>query len=274
MLRFALVSALAWAGAARAASATFAESVSPVLEHNCVKCHGPEKHKGGLRLDSPSAILAGGEDGVVVSAGDAPGSEMIRRITLSPDDDDFMPSGDHPPLKPDEISLLASWIGAGAPLTAAFDLAAPSRPLATAPAAPDYRPRLAEAMKLAKTLGVRLVPRSRVPTDGLVLRTASAPATCDDAVLARLAPMADLIVEAELARTRVTDKGMAEVGRWTNLVHLDLTHTAVTSDGVARLVSLGRLETLNLTETKVDRQGVVLAEKLPVVKKVWAFDTR
>ena len=273
-MRFVLFIALACAGVARAASATFADNVVPVLGHNCVKCHGPEKHKGGLRLDSHAAILAGGEDGAVVSAGDAPGSEMIRRITLSPDDDDFMPSGDHPPLTPAEINLLASWIIAGAPATAGFDLTAPARTLAAPPAAPDYRPRLAQAVKLAKSLGVRLVPRSRVPTDGLVLRTASSPASCDDAVLAKLAPMGDLIVEAELARTGVTDKGMAEVGRWANLIHLDLTHTAVTSDGVARLASLGRLETLNLTETKVDSRGVALAEKLPVVRKVWAFDAR
>ncbi|HEY1763747.1 MAG TPA: c-type cytochrome domain-containing protein [Opitutaceae bacterium] len=272
-MRSALLIALACACAGRAQSATFAGNVAPILEHNCAKCHGPTKQKGGLRLDSFAAIQAGSEDGEVVTPGDAPGSELIRRITLSPDDDDFMPSGDHPPLTPAEINLLASWIAAGAPATAAFDLTASGPQIAAPPAAPDYRPRLAEAVRLAKSLGVRLLPRSRVPTDGLVLRTASAPARCDDAVLAKLAPMADLIVEAELARTRVTDQGMAEVGRWTNLVHLDLTRTIVTSDGVGRLASLGRLETLNLTETKVDRRGVALAQKLPAVKRVWAYDS-
>jgi hypothetical protein len=120
---------------------------------------------------------------------------------------------------------------------------------------------------------VRLVPRSSVPTDGLVLRTASAPLKCDDAVLEKLAPVADMIVEAELARTRVTDKGMEAVGRWTNLVSIDLTHTAVTSDGVARLASLVRLETLNLTATKVDSRGVASVKKLPALREVWAFGT-
>lgn len=269
--RAALVFLLAGASAGRAEPGTFGDSVAPVLEHNCFKCHGATKQKAGLRLDSYAAVLRGSDDGDVVKPGNSSDSELFRRITLPPGDDDFMPSGDSPPISPAEISVLQSWIAAGAPHTAAFEAARLGPAAVEPPAAPDYRPRLAEATELARALGVRLVPRSSVPTDGLVLRTASAPAKCDDAVLAKLAPMADIIVEAELARTGVTDKGMEAVGQWANLVRLDLTHTAVTSDGIARLASLARLETLNLTATKVDSRGVALAKKLPMLKSVWAF---
>jgi hypothetical protein len=262
---------LAGSGAGRAEPGTFADSVAPVLEHNCSKCHGAAKQKAGLRLDSHAAVLRGSDDGEVVKPGDPGGSELFRRVTLPPGDEDFMPSGDAPALSPAEVSVLQSWIAAGAPSTAAFEAAQLGPAAVSPPAAPDYRPRLAAATELARTLGVRLVPRSSIPTDGLVLRTASAPARCDDAVLEKLAPVADIIVEAELARTRVTDKGMDAVGRWTNLVTIDLTHTAVTSDGVARLASLTRLETLNLTATKVDSRGVALARKLPALREVWAF---
>jgi hypothetical protein len=271
--RIALLLLLAAASRGWAEPGAFADSVAPVLEHNCSKCHGATKQKAGLRLDSYAAVLRGSDEGEVVKPGNSSDSELFRRITLPPDDDDFMPSGDHPPLSPAEILVLESWIAAGAPSSAAFEVARPGPVIVEPPAAPDYRPRLAEATALARTLGVRLVPRSRVPTDGLVLRTASAPANCDDAVLAKLAPMADLIVEAELARTRVTDKGMEAVGQWANLVSMDLTHTAVTSDGVARLTSLARLESLNLTATKVDSRGVALARKLPALREVWAFGT-
>ncbi len=270
-MRLAFFLLLAGANTGLAEPATYVDRVAPVLEHNCAKCHGATKHKAGLRLDSFAAIMLGSEDGEVVAPGDAQGSELFRRITLPPTDDDFMPSGDHPPLTPAETTVLGSWIAAGAPSSGPFDAALLGPAVAAPPAAPDYRPRLAEAIELARTLGVRLVPRSRVPTDGLVLRTASAPGSCDDAVLAKLAPMAGLIVEAELARTRVTDKGMEAVGRWVNLERLDLTQTAVTSDGVARLASLGRLEALNLTETKVDGRGLDLAKKLPALKRLWAF---
>jgi hypothetical protein len=271
-MRLAVFLLLAGAGPAWAEPGTFSNSVASVLEHNCVKCHGPAKQKAGLRLDSHAAILLGSEDGEVVLPADAQGSELVRRVTLPPSDDDFMPSGDRPPLSPGEITVLEKWIAAGAPATAPFETAGPEPAPSALPAAPSYRARLAGATDLARTLGVRLVPRSRVPTDGLVLRTAGAPARCDDAVLARLAPVADLIVEAELARTRVTDMGMEAVGRWPNLVRLDLSHTAVTSDGIARLASLGRLETLNLTETKVDEQGLAQAKRLPALKKMWVFN--
>jgi hypothetical protein len=264
---------LAGAGPGRAEPGTFADSVAPVFEHNCYKCHGATKQKAGLRLDSLEAVLRGSDEGEVVKPGNSSDSELFRRITLPPGDEDIMPSGGSSPLSPAEISVLQSWIAAGAPSTDVFEAARQGPAAVAPPAAPDYRPRLAHATELARTLGVRLVPRSSVPTDGLVLRTASAPAVCDDAVLAKLAPVADIIVEAELARTRVTDTGLEAVGHWTNLVRLDLTHTAVTSDGVARLASLTRLETLNLTATKVDSRGVALAKKLPVLKSVWAFGT-
>ena len=41
----------------------FAEVIQPVLQRDCVSCHGPEKPKGKLRLDSLEALLKGGEFG-------------------------------------------------------------------------------------------------------------------------------------------------------------------------------------------------------------------
>ena len=254
-------------------TATFPGLVAPIFEHNCVKCHGPTKQKAGLRLDSHAAVLVGSKDGVVIKAGDPEGSELFRRISLSPSDDDFMPSGDRPPLTPAEMTALRSWISAGAPDSATFDVIPLEQAAAPQPtAAPDYGPRLAQATALARSLGVTLAPRSRIPTDGLVLRTASDPARCDDATLARLAPVGDLIVEAELARTRVTDKGMQSVGGWVNLERLDVTRTRVTSDGVALLAFLRRLDSLNLTQTKVDDRGIALAKRMPSLRHLWAFE--
>src|SRR3954466_13038301 len=43
--------------------AFFETSVRPILQANCLKCHGGEKTKGGLKLTSRETILAGGETG-------------------------------------------------------------------------------------------------------------------------------------------------------------------------------------------------------------------
>jgi hypothetical protein len=263
----------AGASVATAAPATFATRVAPILEKNCVVCHGAEKQKAQLRLDSHAATLKGGDAGVVVKPGNVKESELYRRITLPQDHDDVMPSDGKPLLVKLDIAVIEKWIAAGAPETAEFDAPAPAVAVVAPPAAPDYGPRLALASKLAAELGVKLVPRSRIATDGLVLRTASAPTHCDDAVLAKLAPVADLIVEAELARTKVTDAGLRSVAAWTNLQRLDLSRTAITSAGVAALVPLKKLETINLTSTKVDQSGVASLRALPSMQRIWSFGT-
>jgi uncharacterized membrane protein len=263
------------AGAPAGPRSFYVASVAPILEDHCVVCHDANKQKGKLRLDSYAWILRGGEDGPVLKPGDAKGSELYRRITLPADDDDFMPSDGKPPLKPAEVMLIRHWIETGAPPDTA-DTYAPVGATAPAapPAAPDYRPFLAELAALEARLGVRLTPRSRNPTDGLILRTVSAPERCDDAALASLRPVASLIVEAELARTRVTDAGLAALAGFSNLRSLDLSHTAVTSANLGALISLPRLEKLNLTATAIDAAGLARLRAAHRIKHLYYFQTR
>src|SRR4026209_1733103 len=51
----------------------FAKDIKPIFEKSCIKCHGPEKQKGKLRLDSLAAVLKGGQDGKVILPGDNAG---------------------------------------------------------------------------------------------------------------------------------------------------------------------------------------------------------
>jgi hypothetical protein len=272
-MRRAIFLVLAGATVMTAQPATFGSRVAPILEQHCTVCHGAEKQKAELRLDGHAVILAGAKEGLVVKPGDAKASELFRRITLPETDDDVMPSDGKPHLSRIDIAVIEKWIAAGAPETAEFDAPAPAPVVMMRPAAPDYTLRLGQANALAAAVGLRLVPRSRVATDGLILRTASAPARCDDAALATLAPVADLIVEAELARTKITDAGLVSIAAWRNLLRLDLSRTTVTSAGVPRLAGLEKLEALNLSETTVDGAGAAALRALPGLKKVWAFGT-
>jgi mono/diheme cytochrome c family protein len=88
----------------------FAQHVLPVLEANCTKCHGGEHQRGGLRVDSRDAILAGGESGPVVVLGNADASELVRRILLPGDDADHMPPSQSPQPSPDQLDLLRRWV--------------------------------------------------------------------------------------------------------------------------------------------------------------------
>jgi uncharacterized membrane protein len=88
--------------------------VKAIFAHNCTKCHGAQKVKGELRLDSKEMVFKGGESGDVVAAGKPHESEIIRRITLPRDDDDAMPPKGKK-LPENDIRLLTFWIQKGAP---------------------------------------------------------------------------------------------------------------------------------------------------------------
>lgn len=270
---------LALAAALRAEPSFYTARVAPIFDRHCVVCHGAEKQKAKLRLDSFEHAMRGAESGAMIKPDDAKGSELFRRITLPKDDDEVMPSDGKPLLSPEEIKIVELWIAAGASATkplADFPTAPvpkAARPPAP-PLAPDWRPRAADIAAFEKSTGLRLVPRSQIVTDGLVVRTASAPARCDDAALAKLAPIAPLIVEAELARTKVTDAGLKSLAKLPNLRALDLTRTAVTSAGLASLTGLKNLEALNLTDTAIDDAGVAKLKALPALKRTWLFGTK
>jgi mono/diheme cytochrome c family protein len=265
--------------AARAEPTYFQARVAPIFDQHCAGCHGETKQKAGLRLDSFELALRGGDDGAVITPGDAKGSELMRRISLPPDDEDRMPSDGKPALSADEIKVIELWIAAGASPTRKLGefIGAPipvAPPAPTIPLAPDWQPRAAAIAEFEKSTGIRLMPRSQIATDGLVLRTASEPSHCDDAAIAKLAPLADLVVEAELARTRISDAALISLAACANLRALDLTRTAITSDGLAALTALQKLESLNLTSTAVDDPGLARLKALPALKHVWTFGTK
>lgn len=94
----------------------FAEAVQPILERHCTACHGAEKEKGGLRLDTSGAVLRGGDSGPAIVAGRPAESPLLGRIRLPMDHDDHMPpSGKSQPSEA-EVGVLEWWLGAGAPM--------------------------------------------------------------------------------------------------------------------------------------------------------------
>lgn len=94
--------------------AFYAVHVEPLFQRSCVSCHRPEKHKGGLRMDSYEQLMRGGDDGPAVLPGNPQKSDLVRRLHLPPTDDDSMPSDGDKPLTPEEIQTIERWIAAGA----------------------------------------------------------------------------------------------------------------------------------------------------------------
>jgi hypothetical protein len=84
-------------------------AILPIVRKKCVACHGPEKSEGMLRLDSAAGIMAGGESGRVVVAGDPDASYLIELIEAG-----SMPPEDNQPLTDAERASIRQWVSSGA----------------------------------------------------------------------------------------------------------------------------------------------------------------
>src|SRR5262245_60687435 len=63
--------------AANKAGLTYEKDVKPILASSCLRCHGDERPKGGLQLNSLEAALKGGRDGKVIIPGDSKKSLLL-----------------------------------------------------------------------------------------------------------------------------------------------------------------------------------------------------
>lgn len=280
----------------------YADFVVPVLDKTCNECHNENKIKGKLRMDTHELLLAGaeGSDYPTVVPGKADDSEMIVRVLLDKDDDEFMPPQGEP-LQPAEVELLKLWINAGAkvettvaqlgsdPAIAAVvaEVAAihsgkatdsSDTGKATTASVWDSLPdeekttRLAEVDEAAEKYHFSVMPVS-AEDDRLRVNVINAAKDFGDDQLKLLEPVAERIVWLDLARSQITDEGMKTVRLMRDLERLHLENTAVTDKGIAEIASLAKLEYINLYGTKVGNGIFETFAKLPALKKAYLWQT-
>src|SRR5262245_31995543 len=88
----------------------FETKVRPVLVTQCVRCHGPEKQRGGLRLDSRAAALQGGDKGPALVPGKPQESRLVAAVNYQ--------GLEMPPSKrlaKADVDVLTEWVRQGAP---------------------------------------------------------------------------------------------------------------------------------------------------------------
>ena len=92
----------------------FTSQVKPIINRNCITCHGGVRQKGGFSLLFREEALAKLKSGkFAIIPGDPDHSEMVRRISLK-DPEERMPYK-HNPLSPEDIDILTRWVKEGAP---------------------------------------------------------------------------------------------------------------------------------------------------------------
>ena len=254
----------------------YAQNIHPILETKCVVCHGASTEKGGLRLDSYDNLMRGGKDGAVVVPGKPEVSLLIARVTLPPGDSHFMPAEGRTPLTSEEVSWIRAWINSGATATAS---SIPGVHLAEdhSEAQPqlvgDYNQLIPEIRRMQRGLGAKVVPVSANASDGLILRTVDVAPSFGDEQLAEFQKFAPYIVEAELARTSITDASFDTLRTFTHLRSLHLEDTSITGINLAKLSLLTQLTYLNLSGTKVTAQSVAPLRMMPHLRHLYLFNT-
>ena len=96
------------------AEISFSEDVAPILEENCVICHGGADENGAIKkemeldLTSYDALMVGSEFGSIVEPGNAEDSILWTMIEFGD-----MPQ-DGEPLTTEELEVIKTWIAEGA----------------------------------------------------------------------------------------------------------------------------------------------------------------
>jgi len=268
-----------------ATASIYEDVIRPILADRCDSCHGEKKDKGKLRLHTPEDIRKGGGDGEVIAAGKKDDSVLYQRILLPDTDEDVMPPEDKPRLTPEEKLIIGWWIDQGAAfdkkvaelsppaeITAALGALVLAELAATGPKVelpPAADPAVLESIGGS---GVLIMPLAQ-DTTFLAANAINVSKNFGDEQLKQLAPAAQQLQWLDIAKSQVTDAGMAEVGKLGSLTRLHLENTAVTDAALAEIGKLAKLEYLNLYGTKVTDAGLAQLANLKNLRKVYLWQT-
>ena len=258
----------------------FVKDIQPILQKSCLECHGPEKPKGKLRLDSKEAAFKGGKDGVVIVSGKADQSEMYRRTTLPAGNDDVMPSkGDL--LTKAQTDLIRDWINQGAEWPEGVVLVSTAKKTETpvetevaTPQLPEYKPTAAElkAIKELEALGVEARPIAA----NLNWREVNFRGQSPEAIEKALGPLKNVLglVDLNLAGAKIKDADLVNLKGLINLNRLHLENTPITDAGLLNLKGLVNLEYLNLYGTTVTDMGLASLQGMTQLKHLYLWQTK
>ncbi len=264
----------------------FGARIQPLFANHCTSCHGRNKHKGKLRLDSFDALMRGGKHGAVVKANETKASELFRRITLPPTDDEFMPTDGKRPLSASDVKLIELWITSGASGTQAVDAIKDLPASSTSQVAEvtfdevdleavaKQRESLAAVVTQLQQRFPRLLDYQSRSSADLVINASLLGLKFGDNELAALAPLSERIVGADLSNTAITDRSAGALSTMKHLRELRLMHTKISDATVQALGGLDQLESLSLFDTPVTSANLPVVARLPKLRHVYVAGTR
>jgi uncharacterized membrane protein/mono/diheme cytochrome c family protein len=270
-------------------AAVYDDLVARVIQKKCISCHGPDKQKGGLRLDTKEWIDKGGKDGKILTSGSPEQSELIKRLLLPVEDEDHMPPKEKNQLTENEIALLHWWIKQGPQFDKQVkDIAqndtikkillsfqdgnnaiASTASYIPSTAVAPVRQTLADSLKKAGVLLQILSPGNNYISASFINMQQNV-----DSVMPLIAGLKDQLIILRLSGKKLSDSSFKYLSGLTELRRLYLDRTTVTDTGIVHINSLEKLQYLNLVGTGVSAGGLKKLTGLKSIQSIFLYQSR
>ncbi|MFT5128148.1 MAG: Leucine-rich repeat (LRR) protein [Rhodothermales bacterium] len=275
----------------------FERQILPVLKDRCIDCHRApykddngriKKPKADLRLDSPTWIRRGSEDGKVLEPGKPNQSTLYALVILPSNDDDIMPPKGAP-LTDTQKQLLRTWIIEGASFGnwkgSDSEAAAQPKPVQRTPQ-PATVVQRSPLAKIGEALQFAPMDKLRAAADrGVLIETVGAGpflrfeiAYNGPALSARFLLKYKVVFrhisELILRRSRVTDGELKLLAYMPHLTRADLAETTIDGSGLTHIRHLKFLESLNLYGTQINDDAIASIGQLKSLKRLYVWNSK
>ncbi|MDO8966189.1 c-type cytochrome domain-containing protein [Algoriphagus sp.] len=258
----------------------YSEVIQPILNQNCKSCHNPRNRKGELDLTTLKGLISGGEDGIILTAGDAQHSELFARLILPKDDEKHMPPSEKRQPSKEEIALIETWIKAGGKADQTLAEAGISRKFIEpfiqkneVPFYPISQIPAISADSLAQLKDHGFFAELIESGSGLLKVTCTNYPGFKDSDWEKLAPVKNRIAYLDLSGTRVSDALLEEISQLPNLTVLKLNGTTISGNSLTQVAQVPTLKLIYLNQTAVNLSHIQSLSTSKSLEKVFTFDT-
>lgn len=242
----------------------YEQALLPVFRRSCIKCHGEDKQRAGLRLDNYADLVASG----VVQWQNPYGSELVKRLLLPREDEAAMPPlSKGRELQVDDLTTIVSWIQGHSLETLASKAGGlPEKLRNIAARLPPVEGELIDALnQLEGVRVVRLVENYDLISVNL--------AFADDPAIASAIPLLqehlDNIIDLDMSGRRLDSRHRQMIAGMKYLQRLNLSRSSIQNSDLAALAGLSQLEWLNLVGTTVTFDQEQVTTLLPSLQTVY-----
>ena len=262
---------------------TSLEVASVIFTEKCLVCHGKNKQKGKLRLDTKDSLIKGGKSGDLITK-DPSTSLLIERILLSEDHEDHMPPKEKKQLSELEINYLIWWIESGTNFDKKLSelsfpdslhkLLSPKQEMQANNLIPVRDVSEADGVVIEHlgNLGVIVTPIGEMSNYLSVDFINVSPENLD-AVIELLVGIKEQLVWLDLDYHNMNQDSWKRIGMLEKVRKLHAKDTNLDDESISFFTALGELRQLNLTGTKVSYAGLESIKSVKKLESLFLYQT-